>query len=121
MAKSGQRVNCERCGVPLTIGVGAPEARFITLASGPRGLCANCVVTRFFKSQEMAHAADCGKARLPEALRSPHVQAQFACVLRAGESDLAPDLIDWLEVIANWHLPFPGRGKSKGAGGSLWS
>jgi hypothetical protein len=46
------------------------------------------------------------KGQFPKALLLPHIQAQFTEVLRAGFAQVPPEAIDWLEVVANWHLPF---------------
>ena len=113
---------CDRCGVRLKLSVGNPDARFIRLADKPSGYCLNCVVTKFFKTSEMTDAMQCSRKiepGLPEAFRLPHIQECFASVLRVGLSDADPKDIDWLEVIANWALPFPKS--DHGAGKTLWS
>ncbi|NIA15163.1 MAG: hypothetical protein GWP08_13910 [Nitrospiraceae bacterium] len=41
---------------------------------------------------------------LPDCLRLPHIQDQFAAVLATGKSDVNPDEIDWERVIALWDI-----------------
>lgn len=36
----------------------------------------------------------------------PHVQEQFAGIMRVGLSDAIPDEISWDLIIENWDLPF---------------
>ncbi|MCE5277168.1 MAG: hypothetical protein ABFD92_16695 [Planctomycetaceae bacterium] len=115
-------VHCDRCHVPCRTGTPDPKARLLMLSEGPHGLCVNCAVTDFFKNEKYGVSLEqvmrgsdldgpTDPAACPKALALPHVQKQFSEVLRVGCAQVSPDDIDWLEIIANWHLPFP---KKKG-------
>jgi hypothetical protein len=53
----------------------------------------------------------------PESLRFPHVQAHMTAIIVAAQrqygGELTPEEIDWDEVIANWHLPFPQKKRKR--------
>ena len=97
--------NCRRCGVRCQAGIPTrPNSRPFRRAT--QGLCANCVVTVFFRGDEegclgFALPADFD----PHGLRAPHIQDQFQRILNSGGSELTADEIDWGTVIANWGLP----------------
>jgi len=42
-----------------------------------------------------------------ETLKMPAIQEQFSRILKAGESELPAEDINWDSVIAQWDLPFP--------------
>ncbi len=102
-------VQCCRCGVPCRKMPGNPEARLLTHTTDDFGFCGNCAATEFLKG--LAVIGDRSRFEKkpfdPECFRLPHVQVQFAQILTTGNADTKPEEIDWLEVIANWHLPFP--------------
>jgi len=98
---------CLRCGVRCRRQPGNPEARLLKHTTD-NGYCVNCATTRWF--QGLAIVNDRGRGEKPfdpECFRLPHVQSQFSAIMAAGNADAKPAEIDWLEVIANWHLPFP--------------
>ena len=103
--------NCMRCHVRCRTGQGDPRARLLRIAEGPIGYCLNCAVTEWFLSVEPL--CDIIKRDGIEGLKLPHVQQQFAAVMRAGFAQATPDQIDWLEVVANWDLPFPKKKSRK--------
>ena len=70
------------------------------------GMCVNCVVTEIFKFEE-PFCEMVESLNVAEAFRLPHVQTQFSQICVAGGAVEAATEIDWLEVIANWALPFP--------------
>jgi hypothetical protein len=113
---AGQIVHCLRCAVPCRTGKPDPEARILQISEGPCGYCVNYDVTWFFMSTrpllELIKGAD-GENMGVNALRLPHIQEQFAAVMRAGFAQVPPEAIDWLEIIANWYLPFPHVKRSK--------
>jgi len=43
----------------------------------------------------------------PRGLAFPHIQEQFAGIMRSRCSDAMPDEIGWQAIIDNWDLPFP--------------
>jgi hypothetical protein len=45
-------------------------------------------------------------------LLAPHVQQQFARVMKAGNADATPEEINWQRVVENWNLPFAKAKKS---------
>ena len=110
-------VNCSRCHVRCRTGTPDPKARLLQESAGPRGLCVNCAVTQFFKDEKYGVSLEqvmCGSDLLKtdspkdvtKALLLPHVQQQFSEILRVGFAQVRPEDIDWLEVVANWDLPF---------------
>ncbi len=64
----------------------------------------------------LAHAADAAPSLRettdPKGLLLPHIQAQFAKILKVSRADGAPEEIDWQHVVDHWHLPFK-TGKRK--------
>jgi len=112
-------VHCQRCHVPCRAGAPDPKARLLQESAGPKGLCVNCAVTQFFKDEKygislehVMRGSDLdGKPgrEITKSLLMPHVQEQFGAILRAGFAQVAPTEIDWLEVVANWDLPFDRR------------
>jgi hypothetical protein len=111
--------HCDRCGVRCRVGTPDPAARLLRESAVPHGYCVNCAVTEFFKlGTHMWPLEDLWKGSgldankpgdVDKALRLPHIQAAFAEVLRVGKAQVNPADIDWLEVIANWNLPFDGK------------
>lgn len=137
-----QAANCERCGVRCVVkGSANADARLLKYADVPAGYCVNCAVTAWFKMIEPVReimdnprCQVCGKHKSneydrhrqcscehpkfhspQEMIMLPHVQAIFSQILAAGHADAKPDEIDWLEVAANWDLPFERR-RRKGRG-----
>jgi hypothetical protein len=104
-----------RCHVLCRTGTPDEKARVFRVSATPDGYCVNCAATEFLKTTppicELL-AADRSKV---EGLRLPHVQEQFGAMVAAGNGQVDPKHIDWLEVIANWELPFPKIGKARRA------
>ena len=102
---------CARCNAPCRWGPSPnPDARLAAFATKSGGYCANCISTWFFKSNvlDQARAALTERGHtMQEVLRLPHVQEMFSNILGTAKADLKPEDVDWLEVIANWDLPFP--------------
>ena len=135
-----QTANCERCGVRLKVGPPPnDDARLLKRAKVPRGICVNCAATEWFQSIDIVRelmnnprCRACGKRKADtydrhrqcacpaprfaapqEIVMLPQVQAIFAQILAAGNADAKPDEIDWLEVAANWDLPWPTKRRKK--------
>ena len=106
---------CLRCGIRCRVAGGSdPKARLLQLSETATGFCINCGVADFMRSTPVL--ADIIERNGVQGLRHWTVQAQFAAVMKAGGAQVVPDQIDWLEVIANWELPWPkprGRRKTK--------
>ena len=135
-----QIANCLRCAVRLKVGPPPnPAARLLRRATKPEGLCLNCAVTEFLQNcpgvgellknprcracgkrpsgNPFDPACKCAKPDLPpigEVIGSPHVQQIFRQVMAAGMADARWEDIDWLEVVANWDLPFPRAKRKRG-------
>lgn len=100
--------------------------------------CVECLVVDFFKNFEIGPSSALGAAYFdhslpqpeyhketgdpdrrfdPECLRLSHIQQQMTAVFVAAQThhgaELDPSEIDWDEVIANWHLPFPPKRKRR--------
>jgi len=45
----------------------------------------------------------------PKGLAYPHIQEQFAALMKVGLADALPDEINWNLIIENWDLPFPSK------------
>jgi len=75
----------------------------------PKGLCVNCAVHDFLRNTYPVNMllAQSG----PRLLAHPHIQEQFAGIMRVGMADAVPDEIDWNLIIKNWDLPFPHKMK----------
>ena len=122
---------CERCSKLCRVAEKRnPKSQLFVKGDRKTGrYCAECLVVDFLLNcdygpqlNELAKLTGPGPGPFdatrtfdPEVFRLPHVQEQFAAiVLKAQEqysAELMPDEFDWLEVIANWHLPFPKRTK----------
>lgn len=102
-------VNCLRCGTPCRVGTPKAESKPFRQAA-ERGLCPNCMVTSFLLSVEPVREKITKEG--PEILFASDgfhhaFVKQFAAVLYAGNCQMNPDEIDWIEVVGNWGLPFP--------------
>lgn len=103
-------VNCDRCGVLCQVdGSRNPEAKMLRRSKEPKGLCVNCAVHDFLRNTYPCNMllAQSG----PQSLAYPHIQEQFAGIMRVGLSDAIPDEISWDLIIENWGLPFPNKVK----------
>lgn len=126
-----QTKNCIRCGIRCkTVPKRNPNAGMFVKGDMRTGrFCANCLVVDFFKNCDTGPSSSMGdwyfddtkpipdwergpiKRFDPECLRLPHIQEQWTRIVMAAQqsygAELTPEEIDWDEVIANWHLPFP--------------
>jgi len=103
-------IKCKRCGARCRIaGPPGTKARMLRFARGP-GLCVNCAVHDFLRNTYPPNIllAQSG----PGMLLYPHIQEQFAGLMRNGFADAKPDEIDWQLIVDNWKLPFPHKVKS---------
>lgn len=118
--------HCLRCGTPCRLAAPKAGAKIIQFAT-KAGLCANCMVTRFLLAVEpIAETINGTPARgdiVPaRAGKGPEIllggsaarksdafhQAIRAITARIlHETAMCEDQIDWLEVVSNWHTPFP--------------
>ncbi len=123
--------NCERCGVRCRAGVPGVNATIFVYGDIKNGRwCVNCLIVDFFKNYSHGPSSGMGKEyfdpSLPQpewrkevgdpdkrfdltCLREPETQERFNKILLACYADVKIEEIDWDEVIANWHLPFPER------------
>lgn len=73
------------------------------------GFCADCCVINFLQRLSNMHVGNI--LEKPEVLRMPHIQKQFEAVIRAGNSEATPDVINWEKVIEKWDIvPSPKEG-----------
>ena len=103
-------VNCERCGERCqAVASRNPKAKM--LRHSDKGLCVNCAVHDWLRNTYPPNIllAQSG----PKALLIPHIQQQFAEIMRVGFADAKPDEIDWQKMVDNWELPFPHKVKSR--------
>lgn len=103
--------NCERCKAPCKVeGPRNPSAKMLRRSKEPKGLCVNCAVHDWLRNTYPVNVllAQSG----PKGLRFPHIQEQFAGIMRTMFSDARPDEINWDLIIANWDLPFKGKVKA---------
>jgi hypothetical protein len=109
-------VPCSRCGrVCVVRGPGKEDATLLRLAETPEnGLCVDCSATSFLKSIPIiVELLDEKGPDGPKAFLSPHMQEQFADLMRAGHADAKPEEINWENVVAHWPLPMPGEKRRK--------
>jgi hypothetical protein len=79
-------------------------------AAGP-GLCINCAAHDWLRNTYPANLllAQSG----PKSLAFPHIQEQFAGLMKMANSDARPDEINWQRIIDNWELPFPNKVRAR--------
>ena len=107
-------IMCGRCGVRLRVdGSQNSQAKMLRRAKQPKGLCVNCAVHDWLRNIYPVNMllAESG----PKGLALPHIQEQFAGIMRVGMADALPDEISWELIIENWDLPFPHKIKTTGA------
>jgi len=110
-----QVVACMRCGKLCRKKRGSPEARLLRYTTSDHGYCATCAAAEFLQGLDVITYRPPGREPFdPECFRLPHVQAQFSAIMVAGNADAKPEEIDWSELIANWTLPFPRKGRKRG-------
>ena len=102
---------CGRCEVQCQVSeTGNPEAKLLRRSKEPKGLCVNCAVHNWLRN---TYPCNIILARSgPKALVHPHIQEQFAEIMRMGMADAIPDEISWDLIIENWDLPFPHKIKT---------
>ncbi len=101
---------CQRCGIRCRVDSPSnPDAKMLRRSKVPKGLCVNCAVHDFLRNTYPCNMllAESG----PGSLVHPHVQEQFANIMRVGMADAMPDEINWNLIIENWDLPFPHKMK----------
>lgn len=101
-------IHCPRCEVRCRVSQpGNPKAKLLRRSKEPKGLCVNCAVHDWLRNTYPCNIllAQSG----PKALVLPHIQEQFAGIMRVGLADAMPDEIKWDLIIENWDLPFPSK------------
>lgn len=111
--------NCLRCHVRCRLGPSPnPEALLLRYAK-TAGYCPNCALTDWLKRHVTREAEPWGPhgnwmaPMLPDGLALPHIRELIVRCVLVGKADMKPHEIDWDEVVANWHLPFPEKVKRK--------
>lgn len=102
---------CLRCGARCKVDpLDGSKAKMLKRGKLPQGLCLNCAVHDFLRNTYPVNLllAQSG----PRALAMPHIQEQFAGIMKSAFSDALPDEIDWQVIIDNWDLPFANKVKS---------
>jgi len=103
--------NCERCGAKCKVDpLHGSRAKILKRSKVPKGLCINCAVHDFLRNTYPVNMLLAGM-RNPECLLLPHLQQQFAVILRSGFSDAKSSEINWRLIIDKWDLPFPNKVK----------
>ena len=108
MSKTESRTECQRCGRAALGGDGNPEARIMRRSQ--QGVCVDCATVIFLQRLDNMHGSKMHGHLLPPgetwatALCLPHVQEQFAAVMKAGKADANADEIDWNRVIELWDI-----------------
>lgn len=103
-------VDCQRCGQRCKVsGPPGQKAKMLRFAEGP-GLCVNCAVHDWMRNTYPVNTllAESG----PKSLLYPHIQEQFAGIMRVGFADAKPDEINWQKIVDNWELPFKNKVKA---------
>src|SRR3990172_1669997 len=98
-------VSCRRCGCRCRPSVGNPKARVLRRAK--KGFCASCAIVDFLQRLDNESGGHLLSGIRPGqtpglALRLPHVQKQILNILKAGNSDVTPEEIDWDRIIEVW-------------------
>lgn len=77
----------------------------------PKGLCVNCAAHDWLRNTYPVNLllAQSG----PKSLALPHIQEQFAGLMKMANSDARPDEISWDAIIANWDLLFPDKVRAR--------
>ncbi len=108
--KSGtpETVKCKRCGWRCKR-AGPPGKKAKMLRFAKEGLCVNCAVHDWLRNTYPPNILIAQSG--PKVLLFPHIQEQFAGIMRTGFADAKPDEIDWQKIVDNWDLPFPHKMK----------
>jgi len=105
--------DCERCGAKIKVdAMPGSEAKMLRRSKEPKGICINCAVHDWLRNTYPPNIllAQSG----PKILLLPHIQEQFAEIMKVGFADAQPDEIDWQRIVDNWELPFPNKLKPSG-------
>lgn len=106
--ESEQKCHCGRCGVRIRLDPKAvSQAKMLKRSKVPKGLCLNCAVHDWLRNTYPLNLL-LAKAG-PRGLALPHIQEQFAGIMKSQISDALPNEISWQAVIDNWDLPFPDK------------
>lgn len=103
---------CGRCGAACKVDpVAGSKATMLKRGKTPKGLCINCAAHDWLRNTYPVNLllAQSG----PKGLALPHIQEQFAGLMKMANSDARPDEISWEAIIANWELPFPSKLKPR--------
>lgn len=102
---------CRRCGASCKVDPKPDsQSRMLKRSAKPKGLCVNCTVHDQLRHLYPANLLLASSG--PRVLALPHIQQQFAAILKSADSDAEPDEINWDVIIANWELPFATKVKS---------
>ena len=113
MSETDTVIHCGRCEAPCKVdGLQNPKAKMLRRSKEPKGLCINCAVHDWLRNTYPPNIllAQSG----PKMLLFPHIQQQFAGIMRIGFADAKPDEIDWQKIVDNWDLPFSKDVKTSG-------
>lgn len=110
--KGNMTTNCLRCGVACQVsGPRNTDAKLLRRSKEPKGLCVNCAVHEYLMNTYPVNVLLAKSG--PKGLAYPHIQEQFAGIMRMGMADAMPDEIGWDLIVENWDLPFPNKVKSR--------
>ena len=107
-AAKGGACRCGRCGAVCKVDpVAGSKATMLKRGRDPKGLCINCAAHDWLRN---TYPVNLLLARSgPKGLAFPHIQEQFASLMKTANSDASPDEINWQKIIENWGLPFPNK------------
>jgi hypothetical protein len=107
-----RETNCQRCGARCKVNpIAGSKATMLKRGKDAKGLCVNCAAHDWLRNTYPANLllAQSG----PRTLAFPHIQEQFAGLMKMANSDARPDEINWELLIANWDLPFPSKVRAR--------
>ena len=105
-------VECKRCGQRCKVsGPPGKKAKMLRHSKEPKGLCVNCAVHDWMRNTYPVNMLLAQSRSGPKSLLCPHIQEQFAGIMRVGFADAKPDEIDWQKIVDNWDLPFKNKVK----------
>jgi len=105
-------VTCERCQANCKIDPLISSDAKMLRRSKAKGLCVNCAVHDWLRNTYPPNILLAKSG--PKVLLYPHIQKQFAEIMKVGLADAKPDEIDWNRIVENWDLPFPHKIKPSG-------
>jgi hypothetical protein len=91
--------NCIRCGRLCQSAKSTSDARVYRRAE--KGTCPDCTAVILLKGLDHEHGGKLFENG-PECLRLPHIQGQFAALMKVGMADASPSEINWDRVIELW-------------------